>query len=80
MCFVLIYSAGIIGGKFMERGRIARPNKEGGVEGGEGGPSEYYLAGDLWVGGHVNFNSHRFVLIDCDEYALRYMEAHPTLV
>ena len=65
----------------MERGRIAKPKEAG----EEGTPSEYYLAGDLWVGGHVEFNSHRFVLIDCDEYALRYMEAHqatvlPTLV
>ena len=59
------------------RGRLGGDR---GVEGGEGGPSEYYLTGDMWVGGHVNFNSHRFVLIDCDEYALRYMEAHPTLV
>ena len=60
----------------MERGRIA---KSKGV-GDEGAPSEYYQAGDLWVGGHVEFNSHRFVLIDADEYALRYMEAHPAQV
>ena len=60
----------------MERGRIAKPKESA----DEGGPSEYYLAGDLWVGGRVDFNSHRFVLIDSDEYALRYMEARPSLV
>lgn len=73
---VNVASVGIIGGKFMERGRIAKPKKAE----EDGAPSEYYLAGDLWVGGHVEFNSHRFVLIDCDEYALRYMEAHPAQV
>ena len=64
----------------MERGRIARPRESGGGGGDEGSPSQYYLSGDLWVGAQVNFNSHRFVLIDCDEYALRYMEAHPAQV
>ena len=61
----------------MERGRIAK-SKEAAAR--EGATSEYYLAGDLWVGAHVDFNSHRFILIDCDEYALRYMEARPSLV
>ena len=61
---------GIIGGKFLERSRIKKPNQ----------PlystkmSEYYLANDLFVGAHVDFNSHRFILIDADEYAFRYME------
>jgi hypothetical protein len=36
--------------------------------------SEYYLSNDLYVGAHVDFNSHRFILIDADEYAFRYME------
>lgn len=58
----------------MERGRIAKPKET------EEAPSEYYLAGDLWVGAHIVFNSHRFVLIDSDEYALRYMEANPSQV
>ena len=38
--------------------------------------SEYYLAQDLFVGAKVDFNSHKFVLIDADEYAFRYMESH----
>lgn len=61
---------GIIGGKFLERSRIKKPNQQ---------PystdmSQYYLSNDLFVGACVNFNSHIFVLIDADEYAFRYME------
>jgi len=36
--------------------------------------SEYYQAADLFVGAYVIFNSHRFILIDADEYAFRCME------
>ena len=39
--------------------------------------SEYYLAPDLYVGAMVDFNKHKFVLLDADEYAFRYMEEHP---
>lgn len=64
---------GIIGGKFLERSRIKKPNQQ---------PystdmSQYYLSNDLFVGACVNFNSHIFVLIDADEYAFRYMEQNP---
>lgn len=65
-----VRNSGIIGGKFLERSRIKKPNQ----------PlystkmSEYYLSNDLYVGAHVDFNSHRFILIDADEYAFRYME------
>lgn len=34
----------------------------------------YYQAEDLYIGSQVQFNKHRFLLIDADEYALRYME------
>jgi len=66
----LILLSGIIGGKFLERSRIKKPLQ----------PlystkmSEYYLALDLFVGAFVDFNSHKFILIDADEYAFRYME------
>ena len=62
--------SGIIGGKFLERSRVKKPNQ----------PlystkmSEYYLAQDLFVGACVDFNNHKFILIDADEYAFRYME------
>ena len=66
-------SPGIIGGKFLERGRVKKPNQM---------PystqlSEYYTAPDLYVGAVVDFNKHKFVLMDADEYAFRYMEEHP---
>lgn len=58
----------------MERGRIAKARSA------EGAPTEYHQSEDLFVGAHIEFNSHKFVLIDADEYALRYMEAHPQQV
>lgn len=68
-----VRNSGIIGGKFLERSRIKKPNQQ---------PystdmSQYYLSNDLFVGACVNFNSHIFVLIDADEYAFRYMEQNP---
>lgn len=37
---------------------------------------EIYKPQHMFVGASVNINSFRFVLIDADEYALRYMERH----
>ena len=68
------HPVGIIGGKFLERGRIAKPKVQG------GDPIVYYQAQDLYVGSRVELNRHKFVLIDTDEYALRYMEKHSDLV
>ncbi|XP_013419576.1 EF-hand domain-containing family member C2-like [Lingula anatina] len=67
-----VRNSGIIGGKFLERGRVKKPDQP---------PystrlSEYYMAPDLYVGGLVIFNNHKFLLIDADEYAFRYMEQH----
>ena len=63
---------GIIGGRFLERGRVKRPDQ----------PrfstelSQYYQAQDLYVGARLNFNGHKFILVDGDEYAFNYMERH----
>lgn len=75
---ILVYeppvrNSGILGGKFLERCRIKKPDQT---------PystqmSEYYRAPDLYVGALVSFNKHKFILIDADEYAFRYMEEHP---
>lgn len=65
-----VRNSGIIGGKFLERNRIKKPNQERfGTE-----LSEYYTTGDLYVGSRVAFHSHMFILMDADEYAFRYME------
>ena len=75
--FTLFPAIGIIGGKFLERGSIAKPRPQGEGEGeGEGGLTIHYQAEDLYVGSCVEFLKHKFVLIDADEYALRYMEKH----
>ena len=63
---------GIIGGKFLERGRVKKPNQERyGTQ-----LSEYYMAQDMFIGAVVEFNKFQFMLIDADEYAFSYMEAH----
>ena len=31
---------------------------------------------DFYVGGRVEFNKHKFVLIDADEYVFKYMEKY----
>ena len=38
--------------------------------------SEYYNSLDLYVGAEVDFNCHKFIVIDADEYAFNYMERH----
>ncbi|KAI0238926.1 EF-hand domain-containing family member C2, partial [Lamellibrachia satsuma] len=68
----IVRNSGIIGGRFLERGRVKRPNQ----------PrfstelSQYYMACDLYVGARLNFNGHKFILVDGDEYAFNYMERH----
>jgi len=67
---ILVYeppqrNSGIIGGKFIERRGIKKPD---GVN--------YYTAQDLFIGNNVIFFKHSFILVDADEYAIRYMEAH----
>ncbi len=64
--------AGVIGGKFLERGRVKKPDQPAYST----QLSEYYLAQDMFVGALVEFNKHRFVLIDADEYAYSYMDRH----
>lgn len=42
--------------------------------------SQYYTAMDLYVGATVEFNKFKFVLIDADEYAFRFMEDNSDMV
>lgn len=67
-----VRNSGTIGGKFLERGRVKKPNQPSFST----QLSEYYNAKDLYVGAVVEFNKHRFMLIDADEYAYNYMERH----
>lgn len=62
-------NTGIPGGKFLERGRVKKSVAAN-------GQTQYYSSSDFFVGATVEFNSHRFVLVDADEYAYNFMEAH----
>ncbi|NXG62012.1 EFHC2 protein, partial [Hemiprocne comata] len=65
-------NTGIVGGKFLERGRIKKP----GQELFKSKPSEYFKAQNLFVGSRVCFHGHNFLLVDADEYTFNYMEKH----
>lgn len=62
-------NAGIIGGKFLERTRIKKPNAS------SNSPS-YYTPQDLYVGATIQIFNHKFVFTDADEYCMKYMEEH----
>ncbi|ELU01034.1 hypothetical protein CAPTEDRAFT_148704 [Capitella teleta] len=66
----IIRNSGIIGGKFLERGRVKKPNQPNFST----QLSQYYMARDLYVGAQVIINDHKFVFVDADEYAYNYME------
>ncbi|NXL33731.1 EFHC2 protein, partial [Glaucidium brasilianum] len=65
-------NTGILGGKFLERGRIKKP----GQELFKSKPSEYFSGENLFVGARVCFHGHNFLLVDADEYTFNYMEKH----
>jgi len=65
-------NSGVIGGKFLERGRIKKP----GQALFKSEMSQYYTATDLYVGAQVTFHDHIFIIVDADEYAMSYMEMH----
>lgn len=67
---------GIAGGKFLERGRIKKPPEvKFSTE-----VSQNYTAADLYIGACVLFNKFKFVILDADEYALKFMEDNSNLV
>ncbi|XP_072282959.1 EF-hand domain-containing family member C2 [Pyxicephalus adspersus] len=63
-------NSGVLGGKFLERSRVKKP----GQELFKSEMSKYFNAADLFVGARVNFNGHKFILVDADEYVFNYME------
>merc|ERR1712159_745556 len=65
-------NSGVVGGKFLERGRIKKPGQD--IFKSE--MSEYYMACELYIGAEVTFNDHIFIIEDADEYAMHYMEHH----
>ncbi|XP_038577317.1 EF-hand domain-containing family member C2 [Micropterus salmoides] len=65
-------NSGVLGGKFLERGRVKKP----GQELFKSELSEYFTAQDLFVGATLCLNNKNFQLLDADEYTLNYMEQH----
>ncbi len=57
-------NSGIVGGKFLERGRVKKF-----------GTNEYFKGGDLYVGAKIAVNGHTFVLLETDEFSLNVMES-----
>jgi len=59
----------VIGGKFLEPTRVAKPDS----------PldrPEYYGPQDLYIGAVVEVFKHRFIITNADYYVLKYLEKH----
>ncbi|TRY94015.1 hypothetical protein DNTS_029585 [Danionella cerebrum] len=65
-------NSGVIGGRFLERGKVKKP----GQELFKSEMSEYFSAQDLYVGAHLDLNSWPFQVLDADEFTLSFMEQH----
>ena len=61
-----VKNSGRTGGKFMERCKVRKPRS-----------SDYYTEADLFLGARISVYSRRFVLVDADEYSIKYMEGNP---
>ncbi|XP_052097106.1 EF-hand domain-containing protein 1-like [Mytilus californianus] len=64
-----VRNSGIIGGKFLERTRVAKP-------GCAPGQPVFYGPQDFYIGAVIDVFKHRFVITNADEYVLKYMEDH----
>ncbi|TPX36580.1 hypothetical protein SmJEL517_g01259 [Synchytrium microbalum] len=58
-------NSGVIGGKFMERGHVKKPNGEG-----------YYIAADFYLGAALTCHGHRFIITGADAFASKFMSEH----
>ncbi|KAK7201769.1 EF-hand domain pair (DUF1126) [Novymonas esmeraldas] len=61
----VIRNSGIVGGKFLQRQKVRRPD------------GDYLHADDFYVGARVLLNSFPFVILNSDEHSLDYMEHNP---
>ena len=62
-----VRNSGIIGGKFLERTRVAKPNCP------PDQPS-FYGPQDFYIGAIIEVFRHRFCITNADEYVLNFME------
>ncbi|XP_013366215.1 PREDICTED: EF-hand domain-containing protein 1 [Chinchilla lanigera] len=64
-----VRNSGIMGGKYLGRSRVVKPLS----------PVDnpvYYGPGDFFIGAVIEVFGHRFVILDADEYVLKYMESN----
>jgi hypothetical protein len=71
-CNLYYVAAGFIGGDFIKRTKIRKPGQE--IYTSE--PPECFGAQDFYVGNILVLHGFEFVLVDADEYTLRYMEVN----
>jgi len=64
-----VRNSGIIGGKFLERTRVAKSNCP---------PDQpvFYGPQDFYIGAVIEVFRHRFIITNADEYVLKFMEEH----
>lgn len=79
-------NSGVLGGKFLERGRVKHPDYipspedldpalYGGIVGGC--PRQYYQPEHLFVGATLRVLSHTFIIRDLDLFTLNFATSHP---
>lgn len=64
-----VNNSGFVGGKYLDRSRVARPN-------GSPEAPTYYGPQDFYLGAVIDIYRRRFVVVDADYYVLKYMEDH----
>ncbi|XP_069873404.1 EF-hand domain-containing protein 1 isoform X2 [Dipodomys merriami] len=64
-----VRNSGIIGGKYLGRTRIIKPNSTA-------DSPVYYSPSDFYIGAVIDVFGHRFTILDTDEYVLKYMESN----
>ncbi|XP_005991103.1 EF-hand domain-containing protein 1 [Latimeria chalumnae] len=64
-----VRNSGIIGGKFLEKTRIPKP-------GSSVDHPNFYTPQDFAIGSTIEVFGHRFILLNADEYVLKYVEAN----
>ena len=64
----IFFRVGIIGGKFLERRIVNKPNT-----------TEPYTASDMYVGAQLCVATRLFQLLEADEFTYAYMESKPEL-
>uniref|UniRef100_A0ABI7YAQ0 EF-hand domain containing 1 n=1 Tax=Felis catus TaxID=9685 RepID=A0ABI7YAQ0_FELCA len=64
-----VRNSGIIGGKYLGRTKVVKPSSS--VEN-----PIYYGPTDFFIGAVIEVFGHRFIILDTDDYVLKYMESN----